>query len=148
MGWTYEQQSRLQKELDILAQYFPAFEYVNIGGQLCIEGWMLTNSKIHYKIRLYIPSDLPYSVPDVVVTVPNPLNDYWGNSLVGLGASATMHLLTPRDNYPKICTYRSTNWNANVTFYKVLIKVRIWLEALDGHKSTGNNLDYYLKHQL
>lgn len=148
MGWTYEQQSRLQKELDILAQYFPAFEYVNVGGRLCIEGWMKTNGKVDYKVRLYIPSDLPYSVPDCVIIHPNPVKDFRGVSLVNIGGSSTMHLLAPRDNYPKICTYRSANWNANVTFYKVLMKVRLWLEALDGHKSTGNNLDYYLKHQI
>ena len=147
MGWTTEQQIRLQKEMNILAQYFPAFSFTNVNGQTCIEGWMKTNSKTNYKIRLYVPSDIPYSVPDVVITSPNPVTDGWGKNLVNLGTSSTMHLLNPRDNYPKICHYRSDSWNANVTFYKVLVKVRIWLEALDGHKKTGNDLDYYLKHQ-
>ncbi|MDD3878329.1 MAG: hypothetical protein PHT69_17045 [Bacteroidales bacterium] len=147
MGWTYEQQNRLQREVDILNQYFPSFAFVYIGSQLCMEGWLITNSKNNYKIRLYVPKDLPYSVPDVIITYPTQLKDYYGRLLVNLGASANMHLLSPIDNSPKICTYRSTNWNANITFYKVLMKVRIWLEAFDGHLKTSNDLDYYLKHQ-
>jgi hypothetical protein len=147
MGWTYEQQNRLQKEIDILNQFFPAFTFTNVGTNVCVEGWMTTNKKNNYKIRLYIPSDLPYSVPDVVITSPYPVKGYLSKNLLDYGTSATMHLLSPRDGYPKICHYRSVNWNANVTFYKVLMKVRIWLEALDGHISTGNSLEYYLTHQ-
>ena len=148
MGWSSEQQNRLQKEIEILNRYFPSFNFTNVFGQVCLEGWMITNAKNSYKIRLYVPNDVPYSVPDVVITYPSPVTDYWGNILTNLGASSTMHLLGPKDNFPKICTYNSTHWNSNVTFYKVLIKVRLWLEALDGHKKTGNQLDYYLKHQL
>lgn len=147
MAWTYEQQTRLQKEMDILSQYFPGFSFKQYGSILCLEGTMRTNSKNSYGIRLYVPSDIPYSVPDVTIISPQNISDYWGRSLVSLGASASMHLLAPRDNCAKICTYRSTNWNSNITFYKVLIKVRMWLEALDGHRQTGNPMDYYLKHQ-
>lgn len=147
MAWTFEQQNRLQKEKDILSKYFPNFEFVYVSNRVCLEGWMTTNAKSWYKIRLYVPTDLPYSVPDVVIISPNPITNYYGATLVSLGASSSMHLLSPIDGYPKICTYRSSNWNSNITFYKVLIKVRIWLEAFDGHKATGNNLDYYLKHQ-
>ncbi|RYY51421.1 MAG: hypothetical protein EOO06_00015 [Chitinophagaceae bacterium] len=147
MGFTHEQQGRLQKEIDILAQYFPSFSFINSGGNVCLEGWMNTNSRNNYKLRLYVPQDIPYSVPDVVIVSPTSLRDYSGMLLTDHGASGSMHLLTPRDGYPKICTYKSTNWNSNVTFYKVLMKVRLWLEALDGHKSNGLPLDYYLKHQ-
>ena len=147
MGWSYEQQNRLQKEIDILSQYFPAFSYTNDGGSDCVEGWMKTKARNNYKIRVYVPNDLPYSVPEVVITYPNPVKDYLGKSLIDFGTSSVMHLLSPKDGYPKICHYRSSNWNGNITFYKVLMKVRIWLEALDGHKNTGKTLDYYLTHQ-
>ena len=109
---------------------------------------MKTNGGTNYKLRLYVPTDIPYSVPDVVIINPYPVTDYWGRSLVSMGPSADMHLLEPRDSCPKICTYKSTNWNSNVTFYKVLIKVRMWIEALEGHKRTGNKLDLYLTHQI
>ena len=147
MGWTIEQQNRLKKEWEIIVQYFPNFEIKDYGSQLCIEGWMYTNQKNGYKLRLYVPSDLPYSVPDVVIIYPYPIADYFGKSLSDYTASATMHILSPRDGYPKICTYKDTHWNPNRTFYNVLIKARIWLEALDGHKRSGQQMDYYLKHQ-
>jgi hypothetical protein len=147
MAWSIEQQNRLNKEWDIVKQYFPNFEFKYYGSQLCLEGWMYTNQKNAYHLRLYVPQDMPNSVPEVVVTYPYPVKDYSGKALHDYTYSATMHLLSPRDGYPKICTYKSTHWNPNRTFYNVLIKTRIWLEALDGHKSTGQPLDYYLKHQ-
>ena len=147
MSWSTEQQTRLNREWEIVKQYFPTFELKYYGTQLCIEGWMYTNLKTGYKIRLYIPVDMPNSVPEVVIIYPNPLKDYSGKSLSDYSFSAIMHLLSPRDGYPKVCTYKSTHWSPNRTFYNVLIKVRIWLEALDGHKNTGKPLDYYLKHQ-
>lgn len=147
MAWSSEQQNRLQKEWEIIQKYFPAFAFKNIGTQLCLEGWMKTNKKNNYYIRLYVPNDVPNSVPDVVIISPNPVNDYWGKSLVSYGNSAKMHLLSPKDGYAKICTYKYTYWNPNRTFYNVLMKARIWLEALDGHQSTGKELDYYLSHQ-
>ncbi len=147
MSWSSEQQNRLNREWDILKQYFPTFEFKNNGVQLCLEGNMYTNKRNAYHVRLYVPFDMPNSVPDVVITSPYPLRDFSGKLLIDYNYSAIMHLLSPKDGYPKVCTYKSTHWNPNRTFYNVLIKVRIWLEALDGHKDTGRPLDYYLKHQ-
>ena len=147
MAWSIEQQNRLNKEWEILQKYFPDFQFKQYGNNACFEGWMKTNQKVQYQLRLYIPSDLPNSVPEVVILHPNPVTDYYGRRLIDYSHSATMHLLSPKDGYPKICTYKSTYWNPNRTFYNVLMKVRIWLEALEGHKSTGNPLDFYLKHQ-
>ena len=148
MAWSYEQQLRLQKEFDILSQYFPGLNLVKVGANDCIEGYMYTNDKSLYKIRLYIPTDLPYSVPEVVITYPNPVKDFYGKDLNLHGASAAMHLLGSKDGYPKICTYKAEKWNSNVTFYKVLIKVRLWLEALEGHIRTGQQMDHFLQHQI
>ena len=147
MAWTAEQNNRLVKEKEILQKYFPSFQWKYYGDLLCLEGIMITNKSNVYGIRLYVPYDVPNSVPDVVITYPIPVTDYWGRNLTIYQGSSTMHLLLPRDNYPKICTYKSAYWNPNRTFYNVLIKVRMWLEALDGHKSTGKELDKYLPHQ-
>ena len=147
MGWTAEQQNRLNREWEIVQKYFPAFQFKNYGTYACLEGWMRTNNSNPYQMRLYIPNDMPNSVPDIVILYPNPITDFYGRKLVDYGYSGTMHLLSPRDGFPKICTYKATYWNPNRTFYNVLMKSRIWLEAFDGHKSTGNKLDYYLKHQ-
>jgi hypothetical protein len=147
MGWSIEQQSRLNKEWEILMKYFPDFKFYNTNSQVYIEGLMGTNEKNYYSIRLYVPLDLPNSVPEAIIIYPNPLTDYYGKRLIDYGYSATMHLLSPKNGYPKICTYKLSYWNPNRTFYNVLMKVRIWLEAFEGHKSTGNALDYYLKHE-
>jgi len=147
MSFSSEQQNRLNKEWEIIQRYFPNFKFKYYGTQLCLEGEMYTNSKSLYSLRLYVPYDMPNSIPEVVITYPSPVKDYWGRSLTQYEASSNMHLLNPRDGYPKICTYKSTHWNPNRTFYNVLIKVRLWLEALEGHKSTGNPLDSYLPHQ-
>ncbi len=108
---------------------------------------MKTNKSVNYKIRLYVPNDIPNSVPKAVITYPNPVTNYYGRKLINDGYSSSMHLLEPKNGYPQICTYRSVNWHPNKTFYNILMKIRIWLEAFDGHKETGNSLDYYLKHQ-
>jgi len=147
MGWSLEQQSRLNREWEILQQYFPAFQFKSNAGVSYLDGTMYTNSKTLYMLRLYVPADMPNSVPDVVITYPTPLTDYQGKKLTDYSYSGAMHLLTSRDGYPRICTYKSTYWNPNRTFYNVLMKVRIWLEALEGHKATGLPLDHYLKHQ-
>lgn len=147
MGWTVEQQNRLNKEWEIVQKYFPDFSFKAYGTGLCLEGWMRTNYGNNYQLRLYIPSDMPNSVPEVVILFPNPTVDFYNRRLVDYSFSSTMHLLSPKDGYPKICTYKASFWNPNRTFYNVLMKARIWLEALDGHKSTGNPLDFYLKHQ-
>ena len=137
----------MNKEWEILQQYFPSFEIKSAGTVVYLDGVMYTNSKTLYTLRLYVPSDMPNSVPDVIITYPAPLTDYQGKKLTDYSYSGTMHLLTPRDGYPRICTYKSTYWNPNRTFYNVLMKARIWLEALEGHKATAMPLDYYLKHQ-
>jgi hypothetical protein len=147
VAWSAEQQNRLNKEWEIVQQYFPQFEFVRSGVHLCLEGWMTTNGKAQYQIRLYVPSDLPNSVPEVVITWPSPVTDFDGKSLTQYQHDARMHLLSPKDGFPRICTYKSTHWNPNRTFYNVLMKVRVWLEALDAHKATSQPLDAYLSHQ-
>lgn len=147
MGWSSEQQVRLNKEWEIIQKYFPQFAFKTSGSIAYLDGSMQTNSKDLYWLRLFVPSDLPNSVPDVVITYPSPLTDYQGGRLTDYGYSGTMHLLSPRDGYPRICTYKNTFWNPNRTFYNVLMKSRIWLEALDAHRATGKPLDFYLKHQ-
>ena len=148
MSWSVEQQVRLGKEQEILQKYFAQFQFKSAGSLVYLDGAMTTNGKNYYMLRLFVPPDMPNSVPEVVVIYPNPITDFSGKKLTEYAHSSTMHLLSPKDGYPKICTYKATHWNPNRTFYNVLMKARIWLEALDGHKATGNPLDYYLKHQI
>jgi len=149
MPWTVEQQVRLQQERQIIDKYLyalkPVWHFPTIPGSAYIEVSMKTNSATVYPLRLFIPSDLPNSVPRVYVWAT--LRDYSYRNLADTGVSANMHLLGPEDGHVQICHYRSTNWSPNVTFYKVFMKARLWLEAYEGHKQTGKSLDQYLRHQ-
>ncbi|ASC71410.1 hypothetical protein XM38_023620 [Halomicronema hongdechloris C2206] len=148
MNWSKIQQKRLLIEKEILKKYFPAFKWVNPtdSSNTRIEGNVCTNSMKLYTLRVYIPSDFPNSRPDMVVTLPYPLEGCSGNDLKDYGASSSMHTLDPRDGYVQICHYK--DWTDNLTVYLVVLKGRIWLEAYEAHKRTGQPLDHFLPHML
>ncbi|MBC6481402.1 MAG: hypothetical protein GDA56_30260 [Hormoscilla sp. GM7CHS1pb] len=146
MGWSLIQQRRLQTERGILKDYFPNFRWINPrdSGNTGIEGTVCTNSMNLYTLRVYVPSDYPNSRPDMVVTSPDPLRGYDETDLRVYDASSSMHTLSPRDGYVQICHYKG--WSPNLTLCLVVLKGRIWLEALEGHRRTGRPLDNFLAH--
>ncbi len=149
MAWTFEQQVRLQQERQIIDKYLHAFNPLwrnpTLPGSAYIELNMTTNAKEIYTLRLYIPTDLPNSAPQLYVY--KYLRDSSYKNLADLGVSAVMHTLGPKDGYVQICHYHPSKWTPNVTFYKVFMKARLWLEAYEAHLLSGKNLDQYLKHQ-
>ena len=144
MGWSSIQQKRLQTERKILNKYFPRFRWISPADSdnAKIEGELRTNSKIGYTVRVYIPSDFPNSCPDMVVVSPYSLTGYGGENLKT--TSGSMHTLSSRDGYVRICHYR--DWIPNLTLYLVLLKGRLWIEALECHKRTGRPIDDFLPH--
>ena len=144
--WSEVQRKRLAVEKQILQKYFPAINWINPAdsSDTRIEGEVKTNVGNKYKLRVYVPSDFPNSRPDMVVLSPYPLKGYRGQDMKEHGTSSSMHTLDPRDGYLKICHYR--DWLPNLTLYKVVLKGRIWLEALEAHRSTGQPLDHFLSH--
>jgi len=144
MAWTVAQQIRLQMERGILSKYFPAFRWINPTNpfRTHIEGNVCTNPMNLYTLRVYVPPDFPNSRPDMVVIWPHPLKGYAGRDLGE--TSASMHTLSALDGYVQICHYK--DWSPDLTLYFVVLKGRIWLEAFEGHKSTGQPLDHYLSH--
>jgi hypothetical protein len=146
MSWNQLQRQRLGLEKEILHTYFPQFSWINPidSNNTRIEGEVKTNVGNVYKLRVYIPSDFPNSLPDMVVISPYPLKGYQGQDMKRHETSSSMHTLTPRDGYLKICHYR--DWLPNITLYKVVLKGRIWLEALEAHKRTGQPIDAFLSH--
>ncbi|TAE94468.1 MAG: hypothetical protein EAZ78_28345 [Oscillatoriales cyanobacterium] len=142
MTWTQVQQQRLQVERQILKKYFPSFSWINPGdsNNTRVEGSVRTNAGNVYTLRVYVPSDFPNSRPDMVVTSPYPLKGYQGTEISGYSS----HTLSPRDGYVTICHYK--DWLPNLTVYLVVLKGRIWLEALEGHRRTGQPLDSFLAH--
>lgn len=141
MPWTPDQRQRLAVEKEILDQYFPGkVEWVDPTGNTKVDVTMTTNSDQIYCLRLYVPGDFPNSLPILVVKAsPNPMPN-WSNDAV------THTLGRNREGFLVICHYRSECWNCEHTFYEVFVKGRLWLEAYEGHISTGNQLDSYLGH--
>jgi ubiquitin-protein ligase len=146
MIWSQVQRQRLAVEKDILRKYFSTFTWINPtdSNNTRIEGQVKTDVGNIYKLRVYVPSDYPNSRPDMVVISPYPLKGYRGQDMKEHGTSGSMHTLEPRDGYLKICHYR--DWLPNITLYKVVLKGRVWLEALEAHKRTGQPIDTFLSH--
>ena len=146
MTWSQVQQKRLQTEKRILKKYFPTFKWLNPTDpdNTQVEGNIRSNAKNIYRLRIYIPSDYPNSRPEMVIISPNPVKGYLGKDLKEYGASRKMHILSPKDEYVQICHYK--DWLPNLTIYLVVLKGRIWLEALEAHTRTGKSLDKFLSH--
>lgn len=144
MGWSLVQQIRLQAERHALDKYLERFQWINPTDpdNTKVEGYLRINSKMFYKIRVYVPSDFPNSCPDMVVISPSPLKGYEGKVLNE--PDYRMHILSPREGYVKICHYR--DWSPILTIYQVVRKGRLWLEALEAHKQTGKPIDHFLRH--
>lgn len=144
--WSDVQRKRLAEERAILQRFFPSFRWIDPVGDTKLEGTVKTNSSKLYEIRIYIPPDYPNSIPSVVVLKPTLL-DHKGGDLRVQGMSTLMHTLENRDGYLTVCHYRPDRWQPHITLYKIIIKVRLWLEAYEGHRTTGKTMDDYLKHQ-
>ena len=141
MSWTPDQRQRLVVEKDILEKYFPGnVEWVDPTGDTKVDVTMITNSNQTYCLRVYVPRDFPNSLPIMAVkSSPNPMPNW--------GSCATTHTLgQTSEGFLVICHYRSENWNAEHTFYEIFMKGRLWLEAYEGHLSTGKTVDYFLGH--
>jgi ubiquitin-protein ligase len=147
MGWTSQQSARLRLEMEITSRYFPSFHLNDsiIPSHAVVEGTMRSNSGAEYLIRLHVPADLPNSVPLLEIVSP-VLRDRFGHSLVDLGTSYPMHLLKPESGYVRICHYSASHWSPNITFSKVLLKIRAWIEAYEGHLDSGFPIDHFLPH--
>lgn len=135
---------RLNRERDILNKYFRGmFQFFNIHQpREYLEIRLKTQSGSMYVLKIEIEPDYPSSMPSVFVTYPGTLLDFYGSKM--LSASGPMHILNGKGGFTKICHTWSTNWNPNRTLFQVVMKTRLWLEAYEGHKRTGNLMDHYL----
>jgi hypothetical protein len=100
-----------------------------------------TNSGRVYTIKINL-SGFPDTVPDAFITSPKPLRTRTGESM--LEASHDMHTLSGVNGCTKVCHYGPRDWSSNVSLYKIIIKIRVWLEAYETHLKTGKPLSHYL----
>ena len=82
------------------------------------------------------------------VSFGRPLLDADGVTLFSRGVSEQMHILGGNDSMGvKVCHHGEHRWTTAITLHHVLLKIRIWLEAYEGHLESGHPLDHWLKHQ-
>jgi ubiquitin-protein ligase len=135
---------RLQMETAILERYFSRkykFENLNSSNSFLDVGVKTQSGKV-YRLKIKLSQDYPNSLPEVYITYPLPLMKKDGSKLDG--ASHDFHTLGNEGDNIQICHFKSENWNPNQSLYKIALKVRIWLEAYEGHLRTGKTIDNYL----
>ena len=140
---------RLRMEEQILEMMFPnRYVFVGIGtASPYVDVGLRSNSGNAYRIRIMLPLDYPNSLPKVLLTYPQPLYMYDGRNFLDIKTGDDMHkmhVLSPNEGFIQLCHYKNENWHPNVTIYRVALKARIWIEAYEGHKRTGQPIDHFL----
>jgi len=137
---------RLRMEEQILEMQFPnRYVFVGIGTESpYVDVGLRSNAGNAYRIRIMLPLDYPNSLPKVLLTYPQPLYTSDAQNLLDVGVSHAMHTLSPESGFIQLCHYKQDNWHPNVTIYKVALKARIWIEAYEGHKRTGQPIDHFV----
>jgi ubiquitin-protein ligase len=146
MAWSEEQRNRLALEKQLLEINMPGFYFYEPTGNTYVFGEFPTNCGNKYGVRVEIPLGFPDQCPKVYITTPNPLWGY-GNrkKIADYGIDHLMHTLSPHANgWIQVCHFKAERWTATCTLYKILIKVRLWLEAYEGHRNTGKFIDDFL----
>lgn len=137
---------RLQMETAILERYFSKkykFENLNSSNAFLDIGVKTQSGKV-YRLEIKLNQDYPNSLPEVYLVYPLPLLKNNGEKLPSF--SVAFHTLENDGDKVQICHFKPDNWNPNQSLYKISLKVRIWLEAYEGHLRTGKPIDDFLTH--
>ena len=130
---------RMAAEQAILKHYFSSF---TISGTTAL-GTLRANSGTVYTVRLDLPG-FPHCMPAAYIIAPQ-LVMADGKLLSSLVTSHEMHTIGNDINgFPRICHWHPDVWTPTHTLYQVLMKVRLWIEAWEGHTRTGRPLDTYV----
>jgi len=147
MSWDTQQQRRLGMEKGILQDKLRNASWFNptSKGNTRVEWRVNTNNGNSYTLCVYIPSNFPNECPILVVSSPSsPLRKKDGSLLNS--TSGADHTWGAHDGLTQICHFDKGKWTSENTIYQVLMKGRIWLEAYEIHRRTGENLKKYLAH--
>ncbi len=147
MSWSSQQQKRLGLEKDILDSKLKNVSWINptSAGNTRVEWKVNTNNDNSYTLRVYLACDFPNKCPNLVVSSPSShLRKRDGSRLDSMSGSD--HVYGSIDGLTEICHFNKSKWTSENTIYQVLMKGRIWLEAYEIHRRTGENLEKYLAH--
>ena len=139
---------RLAVEGQILKRYWTTFRLQDCpdGPNPGAVGTMRTQNGNTYTVFLDL-ARFPEIPPPAWIVTPKLL-DNKGDPLISRGVSEVMHILGGNDKKGvRVCHHGEHVWTPTLTLHHVLMKVRIWLEAYEGHLETGHHIDRWLKHQ-
>lgn len=136
---------RLRVEQAALNEAMPQARLVEIEGRIAFICPLWSNSGERYLIEVALPSDYPNSPYDLIILEPKPLLGFRGRTY--LSKSGADHVLNARDGCVRICHTHSARWSPDKTVVHGLTKARLFIEALERSRNSGENLDTYLPHQ-
>ena len=144
MPWSTTQRQRLAFEKSLLEQYFRnRVTWIDPTGDTKVEVRVTCSNDRQHTLRVYLPSDYPNSVPDMIVKTPG-MTTVKSRSGGEMSGGSTDHIIGTRDGCTKICHFKPDLWKDDNTLYQVIMKGLIWLEAYEAHLRTGRNLNAYL----
>lgn len=141
MPWSTRQRLRLSHERKLLADGFPDgdVKWINPKENTKVEVRVSTNRNNSYCLRVYIPEDYPYCVPEMVICDSPKSMPEWNSSHVH-------HTLDQRDGLVNICHFYWSRWSPNENkLCEVFKKGLLWLEAYESSLETGRPIDFYLE---
>ncbi|UGX99545.1 hypothetical protein G6321_00054875 (plasmid) [Bradyrhizobium barranii subsp. barranii] len=144
MTWTLAQRQRVALEHQILQNegftQFGVYHHAS-DDTYSAGGTATTSSGRNYRLYCPIPAGYPTERPSLYITDPQPLLNYHGAAISGLGVSHAMHTLEPHAvGWVQICHWRSARWHAGIVLQKVFLKALLWFEAYEQHLATGRDL--------
>lgn len=147
MSWSAQQRTRLGFEKDIIDGKLNNVTWINptSAGNTRIEWRVNTNNGNNYTLRVYVPEEFPNECPTLVVSSPSSVLRKFDMSPLN-SASSQDHVYGVHDGLTEICHFDKNRWSSENTIYQVLMKGRIWLEAYEIHRRTGEHLEKYLAH--
>ena len=147
MSWSTQQRTRLGFEKDITDSKLNNVSWINptSAGNTRVEWRVNTNNGNSYTLRVYVPANFPNECPQLVVSSPSSVLRKKDGSRLD-STSGSDHVYGSIDGLTQICHFDTSKWSSENTIYQVLIKGRIWLEAYEIHRRTGEYLEKYLAH--
>ncbi len=127
---------RLIYECEQLNIFFPLFKLKTIDDILYAEGPLITNSKNVYLVKIYYPSNYPYSPPEPVITDKDVV-DFCCNK-----GSHDFHNYGRYKDGVKLCIIKPDDtigegWKTNYSVVTIINLVCLWLHAYEYKKAFG-----------
>lgn len=97
---------------------------------------------VWYKIKFYLLDRFPERKP--IVTAGELLYDCNGWSMDTV--SSEQHLLGVHNGETYMCLYNDSEWNNNISLYKLVCRAQRWLAAYNFHLLSGESIETFLPH--